>query len=511
MSISLNELLSMTPQLLLVIGGLGVLISQILIRGKGGARVAWNLTLITLVTTATVVIFGLSDSTGSVTVLPRAFLGADTVSAMNNTFRYSSFSANGILLLVALAILALLFLRTLLPALDIDFAENYFLLLMSLAGYAYAICAEDMITLFVGLELGSLPVLVLIGMNRDSRASNEAALKYLLLSAFAMAFLLLGLALLYAGTGTVKLRELREIAPHFTKTRIIVLAQIFILAGFFFKLAAFPLHGYIADVYEGCTTAFTAVLASVSKAAAALILFKVSMAMHDGFRPYLAPILTFAAIGSMFIGTFASLATPNLKRILGYSSVTNAGFILCFLIVPASVDAGMMGTVKQDAGSALFIYVIGYATASLLAFAVIAFIEQRMAKATLNLADLEGLVQRDRFAAWALGLCVLSFMGMPPLAGFFGKYFLFKSLALSGNLTIAAVAGLASGISVYAYLRILKPIFFGAPDASEPNKSSLSSPSAQIGVGVALATLTFFAVFSAFVYNSGVTAVQKIY
>ena len=115
--------------------------------------------------------------------------------------------------------------RTLLPALNLDFAENYFLLLMSISGYAYAICAEDLITLFVGLELGSLPVLVLIGINRGSRAANEAALKYLLLSAFAIAFLLLGIALLYAGAGTVKLREIREIAPHFTKTRILVLAQ----------------------------------------------------------------------------------------------------------------------------------------------------------------------------------------------------------------------------------------------------------------------------------------------
>ncbi len=511
MAISINELLSMAPQLLLVFGGLGVLVSQILIRTTGGARVAWNLTLITLLATATVVISGLSDATGSLTVLPRAFLGADTVSAINNSFRYSAFSGNGILLLVALAIVAMLFLRTLLPALNIDFAENYFLLLMSLAGYAYAICAEDMITLFVGLELGSLPVLVLIGMNRDSRAANEAALKYLLLSAFAMAFLLLGLALLYAGTGTVKLRELREIGPHFTKTRIIVLAQIFIVAGFFFKLAAFPLHAYIADVYEGCTTAFTAILASISKAAGALLLFKASMAMHDGFRQYLAPILTFAAIGSMFIGTFASLATPSLKRILGYSSITNAGFMLCFLIVPGSVDPGIIGTVKQDAGSSLFIYVVGYTTASLLAFAAIAFIEQREGKVNLELADLNGLLQRDRLAAWALGLSVLSFMGMPPLAGFFGKFFLFKSLALSGGLTLAAIAGLASGISVYAYLRILKPIFFGEAEGPADAAASITAPSARIGVALSLIILTFFAAFSAFLYNSGVTAVQKIY
>ncbi len=360
MFITLNDLLAMSPQLTLVVGGLVVLVSQILIRGNGGARVAWNLTLVTLIATAIIVTFGLSDATGKVTVLPQVFLGSDTVAAVNNSFRYSSFSANAILLFVVLAILSLLFMRTLLPAMNIDFAENYFLLLMSLGGYAYAVCAEDLITLFVGLELGSLPVIVLIGMNRESRAANEAALKYLLLSAFAIAFLLMGIALVYAGAGTLKLRELREIAPHFTKTRVLVLAQLFVLTGFFFKIAAFPMQGYIADVYAGCTSAFTMVLASISKAAAALLLFKVSMGVHDGFRQYLAPVLTLAAVGSMFIGTFASLTATNLKRILGYSSITNAGFMLCFLIIPAGTDVGIMGTLKQDAGSAFYIYVAGY-------------------------------------------------------------------------------------------------------------------------------------------------------
>lgn len=510
MLLTLNDLLAMAPQLLLVGGGLLVLTSQILIRGPGGARLAWNLTLVTLIATAIVVAFGLSDAAGKVTVLPQAFLGSDTVSAMNNTFRYTAYSANAILLFVALAILSLLFMRRLLPALNIDFAENYFLLLMSLAGYAYAVCAEDLITLFVGLELGSLPVIVLIGMNRESRTANEAALKYLLLSAFAIAFLLMGIALVYAGAGTLKLRELREIAPHFTKTRVLVLAQLFILTGFFFKLAAFPMQGYIADVYAGCTSAFTMVLASLSKAAAALLLFKVSMGVHDGFRQYLAPVLTLAAVGSMFVGTFSSLAATNLKRLLAYSSITNAGFLLCFLIIPSGTDVGIMGTLKQDAGSAFYIYVVGYAFASLLAFGAIAILEMQTGKNDITLDDLNGLAAQNRFVAWALGIGVLSFMGMPPLAGFLGKFFLFKYLAVSGNLTLAAIAGLASGISVYAYIRILKPIFFGESESPAPAESPAAAPAQRAGAYVLIAALSFFAAFSAFLYNSGVTAVQKI-
>ncbi len=513
MTLSWNDLIAMAPQTLLVLGGLGVLISQMLLK-SGRARIAWQLTVVTLAAAILVVVVGLSDSKGVTTLLPRAFLGTDVVSAINGTYRYSVFSANAILLFLVLALVAVLFMRQIMPALELNFPENYFLILMSVAGYSYSICAEDLITLFIGLELGSLPLLVLIGLNRQDKATNEAALKYLLLSAFAMAFLLLGIALVYGANATVRLRDIREIGPHFLKVRVMTLAYAFIFTGFFFKLAAFPLHSYVADVYEGSVTVFTGILASLSKAAGALILLKIYYGVHDGYRQYFAPILMFAAIGSMLFGAFASLATQNLKRILAYSSIGHAGFMLCFFITPAATDGSIIGALKQEAGSALYIYLVGYTFASLLAFGTIAFIERSLPPGTpVTLDSLSNLYRRDQGAAIALGISVLSFMGMPPLAGFLGKFFLFKYLAFSNNMLLAAAAAAASAISVYAYIRILRPVFFSEDTAETADKARpfVIRDAARLAAGFLLGALCFFAAFSSFLYNNGIPAIQKIY
>lgn len=512
MAITLNELLAMMPQLILVTGGLLVLTSQMLLKQEGRARTTGTIALATVIVALIVVVAGLSDATGSKTVLPRAFLGTDTVSAINNSFRYSSFSANALVVLLSLAAGVLLLMRVVLPRFNIDFAENHFLLLMSVVGYAYALCAEDLITLFVALELGTLPIIVLVGINRESRAANEAAVKYLLLSAFAMAFFLLGIALLYAANSTVRLRELREIPPHFSKTRVVVLAYLFLFAGFLFKLGAVPLHSYIADVYEGCTTVFTGVLASLSKVASVLVFFKVALSVHDGYRQYLAPIVTVAAVASMLYGSFAAIGTRNLKRILAYSSIGHAGYMLCFFVVPASVDPGAMGTIKQDAGSALYIYVAGYAAASLLAFGAIALMELRSGKPEVLTLDNLQPAKSGRLASVALGLALLSFMGMPPLAGFFGKFFLFKYLALSGNVSLAAVAGLSSAVAMYAYVRVLRPLFLADAEAAESaGQPELADRGVRVVLGVLGAVLAFFAVAGGFLYNTGVQAVHRIY
>lgn len=512
MSITINELLAMTPHLILVSGGLLALVAQIVLKKEGRVRTTFSIAALTILIALVVVLFGLSDAAGTKTVLPRAFYGADAVAALGSSFRYSTYSGNALVLLLALALGVLALMRATLPKLGIDFAENHFLLLMSLAGYAYAICAEDLITLFVALELGTLPIIVLIGMHRESSATNEAAIKYLLLSAFAVAFFLLGIALLYASSSTMRLRELREIGPHYTKTRVVVLAYLFLFVGFLFKLGGVPLHSYITDVYEGATTAFTALLASLSKVAAVLVFFKVALSLHDGYRQYFAPIVTATAIASMLYGAFAAIGTRNLKRILAYSSISHAGFMLCFFIVPGSTDPGLVGTIKQEAGAALFIYAASYAAASLLAFAAIALAEQGIG-AEQTIVTLDNLKERSsRMTALALAIALLSFMGMPPLAGFLGKFFLFKYFALSGNLPLAAAAGLASAVAMYAYLRVLRTLFFADEKSTVPNHA-LFPRKAEIRLTFWLlfAVLVFFASASSFLYNAGVQAVHRIY
>lgn len=512
MALTLNDLLAMTPQLILVSGGLLVLVAQMLLRRDGRGGTTGAIAAGAIVLALTVVVAGLSDGANTRTLLPRAFMGFDTVSAINNSFRYSAYSANALVLLLSLAAGVLVLMRTVLPHYDIDFAENHFLLLMSVAGYAYAVCAEDLVTLLVALELGTLPIIVLVGMNRESRAANEAAVKYLLLSAFAVAFFLLGISLLYAANSTVRLRDLRDVSPHFSKTRVMVVAYIFLFAGFLFKLGAVPLHSYIGDVYEGCTTVFTALLASLSKVASVLVFFKVAMSVNDGYRQHLAPIVTAAAGASMLYGALAAAGTRNLKRILAYSSIGHAGYMLCFFVVPAPLDPGAVGTIKQEAGSALYIYAVGYAAASLLAFAAIALTELRSGKPEILTLDSLRPGASARWVSLALGLALLSFMGMPPLAGFFGKFFLFKYLALSGNIALAGLAGLASAIAMYAYVRVLRALFFTDSEPIDRGApTGPADPQVRLLFGVLMAVLAFFAVAGGFLYNTGVQAVHRIY
>lgn len=508
-SLQLTDIMSMAPQLILIAGGLTVMVAQLVLRRNAPAT-AWSLTVLTLVIAGLVTVAGLSDADGKLTLLPRAFLGVDTVSAFNHSFRYSVFSADAILLFIFLLLMAVFSLRTFLPQLDLNFAENYFLLLMSAAGFSYAICAEDLVTLFVAIELGSLPIIILLGINRNDKATNEAALKYLLLSSFAIAFLLLGIALLYGATGTVKLRELKEIAPHYTKTRVITLAYVFVLAGFFFKITAFPLHAYAADVYEGGVSVFIGILASFSKVASVLLLYKISMGMHDLYRPYLVPIFILASTCSMLVGALASLWPKNLKRILAYSSVTNAGYMLAFFVIPLGTDAALMGTLKQEGGAALYIYAASYAISTLLAFLVIQVLEKK-AGGPVTLDNVGAAAAESPLAKWGLGIALLSAMGIPPLAGFFGKFYLFRYLALSGNLPVAACAALASGISVYAYLRAVRPLFFGEHAAAVPERAARADSGLRVALYTLIGLITFFAAFTGFLYNSGILSIQKIY
>jgi len=503
------DFFAQAPQLILLAGALGVLVVQFFAR-KNAATAAFSLCVTTLVGALIVVGFGLSDISGRVTYLPRAFLGVETISALGGSMRYTSYTANAIFLLISIALLAVLPMRAQLVRVNLHFAESYFLILSAVAGYSYALTADDLITLFVAIELGSLPLLVLLGLARKNGDTNEAALKYLLLSAFAIAFLLLGIALLYGITGSVKLHEIKEIAPHFLKTRATMLAYAILFAGFFFKMTAFPMHGYAADVYSGATSSFVGLFASLGKAAAVLIAFKISYGAHDLYRPYLAPVFSFAAIGSMLFGAFASLRPANLRRILAYSSVTNAGYMLAFFVVPPTIDAALMGTLKQEAGAALYIFIASYSLSTLLAFIIISEIEST-SNASIEISNLGGLTSAKKGLRWPLAIALLSSMGIPPLAGFFGKFFLFRYTALSSNYMLAASIAVSSGVAVYAYIRIIKPLFFETTEEKPGSTGERLDPNFSLSIYMLAAMIIFFVSAISFLYNMGIIASQKIY
>jgi len=510
MNIEWKDILVTLPQLVLVTGSLIVLLSQFTFK-KNRTRMAWQFSTLTLFIALLLVIFGISTADGKTTLFPAAFTAFDAVIAFSGSLRYSAFAANSIVVFLVLALGSLFMMRRVLADTNLDFGENYFLLLMSVAGYSYAVCAEDLITLFIALEVGSIPILVLVGMNRDSLTNNEAALKYLLLSAFAVAFFLLGIALIYSVSGTVRLRDIQNIAPHYMRSQVMVLGYILIFVGFFFKIGAFPLHSYIADVYEGSATIFTGILGSLSKAGGLFLLLKIYSVMHDGFRPYLMPVFLTVAVGSLLYGAFASLATRNIKRILAYSSISHAGFLACFLVIPKDTNVALFSTLKQEAAAGFYIYAIGYTLASLLSFGIIAYAEAKHPeKGALTIDNLGEFFSGKGLGSWSLAISVLSLLGMPPLAGFIGKFFLFKYLAFSGNLTLAAIAGIATAISLYAYVTIILPLFFTERKVVTEEKFGFGE-SGRVVLSVLLVVIGLFASFTAFLYNTGITAMQRIF
>ena len=323
--------------------------------------------------------------------------------------------------------------------------EYYALVLLSTVGAMVMAGSGTLITLFLGLEILTFPLYVLAAMARRSRRSQEAGLKYLLLGAFATAFFVYGIALIYGAVGSVDLRAIASAAPSpLLRTGIALLT-----IGLAFEAALVPFHAWAPDVYEGAplpVTAFMSVVAKVGAFAGLLRVFPLAL-------PQLAaewgPILAAIALASMVLGNLAALAQTNLKRLLAYSGIAHAGYLMI------GVAAGGVAGV-----SSVLFYLLVYASMNLGAFGVLLLLEHRGAEAD-RVEDLAGLVGRAPWAAAALALFMVALAGLPPTAGFIAKLYLFRA-ALGAHQTALALGGvLTSVVSVYYYLRVASAALLG--------------------------------------------------
>lgn len=342
-------------------------------------------------------------------------------------------------------------------------AEYLALILFSTIGMMLLVSAEDLLMIFIGLEMTSLPLYLLTGYLKRSAASAEAALKYFLFGSVAAAFLLFGLSLIYGVTGSTSLQALARM-PHETVTDPLFLTGVALaLAGFGFKVAAVPFHLWAPDVYEGAPTPSAALIASGSKVAGFLILAKfltlgfatgTGSAVWDGLQPGWLPLLAVIAAASVVVGNLAALSQSNVKRILAYSAIAQSGYMLLGLLA-----TGVNGL------SAVLFYVIVYALTTLGAFGIVGIVEQRRGGAQLH--HFEGLHRSAPGLALCMGVFMISLAGIPPLAGFFGKFYLFTGALGSvssqngnlGLLWILIVAVVFNAVSLYYYLIVLKHIF----------------------------------------------------
>ncbi len=324
------------------------------------------------------------------------------------------------------------------------FAPEYYPLVMfATVGMMLLAGAADMTLLFLGLEIMSISIYVLAGYDRTRRASAEAALKYFLIGAFATGFLLYGIALLYGATGHFNFGLIGAQLAATPPTLLGKLGMGLVLIGFAFKVGAAPFHAWAPDVYEGAPTPVTALMASGVKAAAFLALARVLAEVFPAFVDLWRPIVWWLAIVTIAVGNLTALAQISIKRMLAYSAIAHAGYLM--LALWSHSDAGT---------AAVLVYLLAYAITAIAAFGILASIERAGARTVLR-TDLEGLFAVRPFASLGLAVCMLSLLGFPGTFGFIAKWFLVRATLEQGEVTLPIAMMIGSGISIWYYFQVI--------------------------------------------------------
>lgn len=347
---------------------------------------------------------------------------------------------------------------------DENHGEYYALLLFSVIGMMCMAAGVDIVLLFIGLELMAISIYVLVGFLRRDRRSNEAALKYLLLGAFSSGIFAYGLSLFYGLSGNTNLRDIaRAVAAQASQNPhnpILIIALLTTLVGLLFKIAAVPFHQWAPDAYEGAPTSITAFMSVAVKAAGWALLLRILIFALLPLRSVYTPIIVFVAIATMTGGNLAALTQTNTKRLLAYSSIAHVGYMLLALVAMGTSPFGSPGF--NDGMKGILIYLLVYTFMNLGVFAVITSLRQRNVIGD-EIDDLAGLYQRAPFEAVLMLLFLLSLAGIPPAAGFLGKYYIFLSLIESQHYWLASAAVLYALFGLYYYLRIANSMMMRAP------------------------------------------------
>ncbi|TPQ32203.1 NADH-quinone oxidoreductase subunit NuoN [Bradyrhizobium guangdongense] len=327
--------------------------------------------------------------------------------------------------------------------------EYAILVLLSTLGMMVLISAGDLISLYLGLELMSLALYVVASSNRDNAKSTEAGLKYFVLGALSSGMLLYGSSLVYGFTGTVSFAGIATAATHANVG--LVFGLVFLLAGLCFKVSAVPFHMWTPDVYEGAPTPVTAFFASAPKVAALAVFTRVALTAFPGIIGQWQQIIVFVAIASMALGSFAAIGQTNIKRLMAYSSIGHMGFALVGLA--AGTPEGAQG---------VLVYIAIYVAMTLGSFAIILAMK-RDGKNVENISDFAGLSRTNPLLAFFFAMLLFSLAGVPPLAGFFAKWYVFVAAIKANLFTLSVIGVLTSVVGAYYYLTIVKTMYFDEP------------------------------------------------
>jgi NADH-quinone oxidoreductase subunit N len=419
--------------------------------------------------------FGLAVTLGFVVALSRTdYIG------FNGMVSADGFSAFLEVLFLVSGILAIALAFDYNKRMGMERGEFYLLLLFSISGMMLMAIAADLIVVFLALELLSIPLYVLAGFLTPKVQSEESALKYFLLGAFAGGFVVYGIALVFGATATTNLHGIfSAIENGGADMALLTVGAALILVGFGFKVAVVPFQMWTPDVYQGAPTSVTAFMAVGAKAAGFAALLRIFVAALPGLGDELTPVLWTLAALTMFAGNLVAIAQSNIKRMLAYSSIAHAGYIFMAL-----VPMGQTELADQAIASALF-YLLSYAVTSFGAWAVVISLEKAEGKG-LQLTDFAGLGRKYPALAFAMLVFMLSLTGVPPTLGFMGKFFLFRTVIAADFIGLALIGVLTSLISAYYYLRILVIMYMqeGDPEVRKEPWLNLTTGVAAFGTVV---------------------------
>ena len=378
--------------------------------------------------------------------------------------------------------------------------EYVVLILLSVLGMNIMISANNMLTLYMGLELQSLSLYILAAFNRNSLHSSEAGLKYFILGALSSGMLLFGISLIYGFTGTTSFPMIAEVVTggqYLVSPMALVIGLVFLLVGIAFKISAVPFHMWTPDVYQGAPSCVTAFFAMAPKMAAVALLGRLLFGVFssEAIQSDWTQILYALSMASMIVGALAGLAQSNIYRLLAYSSIGHMGFAMMGFI--AGGTEGLQATL---------VYMAIYLMMTAGTFAMILSIRNKDNQAAVLMSDFAGLSDRHRYVSYGMAIMMFSMAGIPPLAGFFGKLFVFKAAVASGHIILAVVGVLASVVAAYYYLKIIKIMFFDQPLANPVYTVQRMYVLRWVGVPCVLFILTYIIFPDWLVYEAGQAA-----
>ena len=429
---ALPALLPVVPEILLVLGAM-LLLMVGAFRGEAAAKLIDPAAILLLIIAGIVIVW----------------LPSGTLVTFGGSFVVDGFARFLKLLALAGSAVAIVMSPRYLAAEHQQRFEYSILILLSTTGIMMLISAGDLIALYLGLELMSLALYVLAAINRDSVRSTEAGLKYFVLGALSSGMLLYGASLVYGFTGTVSFAGIAKAAT--VPNLGLIFGLVFLFAGFCFKVSAVPFHMWPPDVYEGAPTPITAFFAAAPKVAGIAMFVRTTIVAFPGVLTQWQQIVVFVAIASMALGSFAAIGQRNIKRLMAYSSIGHMGYALVGLA--AGTQQGVQG---------VLVYMAIYITMTLGTFACILAM-RRSGQMVEDIADLAGLARTKPTMAFFLAMLLFSMAGIPPLAGFFAKFYVFLAAIQSGLFTLAVIGVVTSVVGAYYYLAIVKIMYFDEP------------------------------------------------